>query len=117
MCVNNCVRGRPPNTPLYEENKVIIELKEKIRYTTRKKKGGEKMAYVFNRETASTFKIPAGSTDSGKSLSLKGINSQTTSADSIVAGIQGLFYIANSQNKYDYEEGIRVVNEDVDSDE
>lgn len=72
------------------------------------------MAYIFNRETASTFKIPASGATDGKALTLKGVNAQTSSADSIVAGIQGLLYIANKHENYDYSDGIRVVNEDVD---
>lgn len=72
------------------------------------------MAYVFNRETASTFKIPKASVTDGQALTLKGVSAQTASADSIVAGVAGLLYIANRQNDYDFDDGVRVVNEDVD---
>lgn len=74
------------------------------------------MAYIFNKETAATFKIPADGAG-GKALNLSGINSQVASADSIVSGIQGLMYIANRQTSYNYASGVRVVNEDVDHDE
>lgn len=75
------------------------------------------MAYIFDKETAATFKIPAtGATDS-KALNLKGVNANVASADSIVSGIQGLLYIANKQASYNYASGVRVVNEDVDYDE
>lgn len=75
------------------------------------------MAYVFNKETAATFKIPAAGTTDGTAINFKGVNANVASADTIVAGIQGLFYIANKQQSYNYTSGIRVVNEDVDYDE
>jgi len=75
------------------------------------------MAYVFEKETAATFKIPASGATDSKALNLKGINANVSSADSIVSGIQGLLYIANKQAGYNYASGVRVVNEDVDHDE
>lgn len=75
------------------------------------------MAYVFNKETAASFKIPATGATDAQSVNLKGVNANVASADSIVSGIQGLFYIANKQSDYNYTSGIRVVNEDVDYDE
>lgn len=75
------------------------------------------MAYVFNKETAATFKIPAAGAQDATAINFKGVNANVASADSIVSGIQGLFYIANKQSSYNYVMGIRVVNEDVDYDE
>lgn len=71
------------------------------------------MAYTFTRENAATFKVTGGT---GK-LTLKGINSLVESADTIVAGVQGLMYIADRADDYNWGNGIRVVNEDVDYDE
>lgn len=69
------------------------------------------MGYVFNKETAAQFKV----TGPDKTLTLKGINSQVASADTIVSGLQGLMYLANKQDEYQWSTGIRVVNEDVDN--
>ena len=69
--------------------------------------------YTFTKETAATFKLKAGES---KALTLKGVNANVASADSIVAGVQGLLYIANKHEDYNYAQGIRVVNEDVDYD-
>lgn len=69
------------------------------------------MAYVFNKETAAQFKV----TGPEKTVTLKGINSQVTSADTIVSGLKGLMYLANTQDDYHWSTGIRVVNEDVDN--
>lgn len=74
------------------------------------------MAYTFSKETAATFKMPSGAAVDAKSLNLKGINANIESADTIVTGIQGLMYITNKQNSYNWGHGVRVVNEDVDYD-
>lgn len=76
------------------------------------------MAYTFTKENAATFKVTGGS-GSGleEKLTLKGINSLVESADTIVAGVQGLLYIADRANDYNWGHGIRTVNEDVDYDE
>lgn len=73
------------------------------------------MAYTFNKETAATFKIPDNVAET--TLTFKGINANVASADTIVSGLQGLFYIANRQSQYNYASGVRVVNEDVDYNE
>lgn len=76
------------------------------------------MAYSFNREAASTFKLTqTDSDDYSGTMNVKGVNANELSADSIVAGIQGLFYIANRTNAFNPATAIRVVNEDVDYDE
>lgn len=72
--------------------------------------------YTFTKETAATFKLKAGESEDTKALTLKGVNANVASADSIVAGVQGLLYIANKHEDYNYAQGIRVVNEDVDYD-
>lgn len=75
------------------------------------------MGYTFSREAASTFKITTAATSGlQKNLTLKGVNAQTTNADTIVAGVQGLMYIADRANDFNYADGVRVVNEDVDDD-
>lgn len=71
------------------------------------------MAYTFTKENAATFKV----TGANDKLTLKGINSLVESADTIVAGVQGLLYIADRADDYHWGNGIRVVNEDVDYDE
>lgn len=76
------------------------------------------MAYTFTKENAATFKITGGSSSGlEEKLTLKGINSLVESADTIVAGVQGLLYIADRASDYNWGHGIRVVNEDVDYDE
>ena len=75
------------------------------------------MAYIFTKETAASFKIPAAGTADTTAINFKGVNANVASSDTIVSGIQGLFYIANKQSSYNYAMGVRVVNEDVDYDE
>lgn len=76
------------------------------------------MAYTFSKETAASFKITGGSSSGlENTLTLKGVNSLVESADTIVAGINGLLFIANRVDDYNWGHGVRVVNEDVDYEE
>ena len=76
------------------------------------------MAYTFTKENAASFKITGGSSSGlENTLTLKGVNSLVESADTIVAGINGLLFIANRVDDYNWGHGIRVVNEDVDYEE
>lgn len=69
------------------------------------------MSYKFVRENVATFKFKA-STLTPKKLTLDGV-SPNAAADSIVAGVQGILYIADKLEQFDPEDGIRVVSEDV----
>ena len=76
------------------------------------------MAYTFTKETAATFKITGGSSSGLQdTISLKGVSSQVQNADTVIAAINGLLYLANRAGDYNYENAVRVVNEDVDYDE
>ena len=70
------------------------------------------MAYQFSREESTTFKLGKELNQDGESLTLKGV-SASASADSVVAGVQGLLYIANRENDWLFDGAVRVVNEDV----
>lgn len=72
------------------------------------------MAYKFQRNEYASFKFPKNTDD--ESLTLKGI-SASASADSIVAGIQGLLNIVNKENDWEAIDGVRTVEEDVEEDE
>lgn len=70
------------------------------------------MAYTFEKEASAKFKF-----NGENKLTLNGISGTQQSADTIVAGVQGLLYIGNLIDSYNPTDGIRTVNEDVNDDE
>ena len=69
------------------------------------------MAYKFSNQNQANFRIDTD--DTSERLTLKGISANAT-ADSIVAGVQGLLYIIGKDEDYIPETAIRTVIQNVD---
>jgi len=70
------------------------------------------MAYEFETENTATFKFTK-STMTQSTLTLAGINSSVSSAQTIVNGIQRMLWITDQVGSYEPTDGTRTVKQDV----
>lgn len=73
------------------------------------------MSYVFVNGETSTLQFKKTST-TARTLTLPGINSTITSAQTIINGVNRLFYIADQEDDYDAEDAVRTVKQYVTTD-
>ena len=68
------------------------------------------MAYVFTNQDSATFKF----TTKNAELSVNGVNGTEQSADVIVNGVMALLHIGGISTRYNPEDAIRTVRQNVD---
>lgn len=67
------------------------------------------MAYIFESEEAATLKFD----DGNKSLTINNISGTVTSAQTIINGVRALLHIGGIENRYDPEDAVRSVKQNV----
>ena len=71
------------------------------------------MKYEFTTDKVGSMKLQNFGGMTGKTLKLEGVDAQISDADVIIGGINQLLGIVNFQNKYDPEDSVRTVNQNV----
>lgn len=67
------------------------------------------MSYVFENEEAATLKF----TEPNNTLTINNVSGTVTSAQVIINGVRALLHIGGIENRYDPEDAVRSVKQNV----